>query len=43
VALEIMTALGFQHTYHLDGGIQAWQEQGFPVIYFKQGEKNDVN
>ena len=30
-SLEVLQKLGFQHLYHLDGGIKAWQAAGKPV------------
>jgi len=30
-ALEIMRSLNFQEVYNMLGGLQAWQEQGYPV------------
>lgn len=30
-SLEIFQKLGFQHIYHLDGGLKAWQGAGKPV------------
>ena len=30
-SLEIFQKLGFQHLYHLDGGLKAWQGAGKPV------------
>jgi phage shock protein E len=30
-SLEIFKKLGFQTIYHLDGGILAWQKEGFPI------------
>ena len=35
-ALETLKKLGFQHIYHLDGGMNAWSEAGNPV---EKGEK----
>ncbi|MFW6046649.1 MAG: rhodanese-like domain-containing protein [Candidatus Woesearchaeota archaeon] len=30
--LELMKNLGFEEVYHLEGGIEAWQRQGFDII-----------
>ena len=30
-SLAIFKKLGFQEIYHLDGGILAWQKEGFPI------------
>lgn len=30
-SLEILQKLGFQHLYHLDGGLKGWQAAGKPV------------
>ena len=30
-SLEVLQKLGFQHLYHLDGGLKAWQAAGKPV------------
>ena len=30
-SLEILQKLGFQHLYHLDGGLKAWQAAGKPT------------
>lgn len=31
-ALETMRELGFTQVYHLDGGVQAWKEEGKPLV-----------
>ena len=31
-ATEIMKELGFTNVYHMEGGIDAWQEKGLPVL-----------
>ncbi|MEZ0276539.1 MAG: rhodanese-like domain-containing protein [Roseimicrobium sp.] len=30
-SLEVLQKLGFQHIYHLDGGLSAWKKAGQPV------------
>ncbi|QIF04344.1 rhodanese-like domain-containing protein [Roseimicrobium sp. ORNL1] len=30
-SLEVLEKLGFQHIYHLDGGLKGWQAEGKPV------------
>ena len=30
-SLKAFKELGFQHLYHLDGGIRAWKAEGLPV------------
>lgn len=30
-SLKIFKELGFEHVYHLDGGIKAWQDAGLPL------------
>ncbi len=32
-AREILKKLNVQHIYHLEGGIQAWQKAGKPVVH----------
>lgn len=32
-AREILKKLNFQHIYHLEGGMQAWQKAGKPVVH----------
>lgn len=32
VAVEQMKSIGFTQTYHLEGGIAAWQSSGHPVV-----------
>lgn len=31
-ALGLMEKLGFPHTYHLEGGIRRWLEEGLPAV-----------
>lgn len=31
-AVRLLSSLGFEHLYELDGGITAWQDAGFPVV-----------
>jgi rhodanese-related sulfurtransferase len=30
-SLEVLQKLGFQHIYHLDGGLKGWKAEGKPV------------
>jgi rhodanese-related sulfurtransferase len=30
-AVDLMKGLGFTQVYHMDGGIDAWQQKGLPV------------
>ncbi|MDO5696852.1 MAG: rhodanese-like domain-containing protein [Dermatophilus congolensis] len=32
VAVQQMNSIGFTQTYHLEGGITAWQSSGHPVV-----------
>jgi rhodanese-related sulfurtransferase len=33
IACEMAAAVGLQHLYNLEGGIEAWKKQGLPVEY----------